>query len=261
MKRLTVVASTLLLSLVFTPARSAERPSLLYATAGAGSNLVAFSLVAKTTRIIGSMGFPPSLSLAFCPPGKIPYTITNLFTTPSTAQLATLNLGRGAATLVGSGPPPDLPNDIMGMTCSRGGTLYAIGQSDPNNPDYNSVFVIDRGSGLPTRIGSLDVNDGTGDDFLMSLAFAPNGELWAANVFTLFRIDPETGLATRVVDFSSNVAGNVMGLAIDSDGNFYVADFVQASRIYALNITTGVATPILNTGLAFVHNIAFRTPG
>ena len=38
------------LSLVFTPARSAEQPSLLYATAEAGTKLVAFSLEAKRGR-------------------------------------------------------------------------------------------------------------------------------------------------------------------------------------------------------------------
>jgi hypothetical protein len=256
-------AATLLLSLVLIPAKSAVQPNPLYATAGAGTNLVAFNLEAKITKTIGSMGYPPSLALAFCPPGGlVPYTITNLFTSsPQLTQLATLNLDTGAATLVGSGPPPDLPNDIMGMTCSRNGTLYAVGQSDFTQPDtYNSLYVIDRVSGQPTRIGSLGVNDNTGDDFLMSLAFAPNGELYGANVFSLFKIDPKTGFATKVIDFSSNVAGNVMGLAIDSGGNFYVADFVLASQIYAVDTTTGVATSILKTGLMYVHNIAFRVP-
>jgi hypothetical protein len=52
-----------------------------------------------------------------------------------------------------------------------------------------------------------------------------------------------------------------MGLAIDSDGNFYVSDFVADSHIYLLNVGTGVATPILGTGLSHVHNIDFKTPG
>jgi hypothetical protein len=50
-----------------------------------------------------------------------------------------------------------------------------------------------------------------------------------------------------------------MGLAIDEDGNFCIADFVAQSSIYMLNVATGMATPILNTGLPFVHNIAFKT--
>jgi DNA-binding beta-propeller fold protein YncE len=252
---------TLSLLLVFTPARSAERPGLLYATSDAGTKLVAFSLETKTTRTIGGIGYPFSLSLAFCPPGKVPYTIINLFG-PS-AQLATLNLGRGRATPVSSAVIQ--PNDMMGMTCSRDGTLYAIGQSDHTQPDYNSLYTVDRVTGQPTLIGALGVDDGSGNDFLMSLAFAPDGKLYGANagsannVCSIFLIDPSTGHATKVVDLQG--VGSVMGLAIDSDGNFYVADFVSGSRIYAVDTTTGVATPIMNTGKDFVHNIAFRTPG
>ena len=246
---------TLLLSLVFTPARSAEKPSLLYATAQAGNKLVAFSLEAKRVRVIGDIGKGISLPLAFCPPGRVSYTISNLFD-PS-AQLDILNLGRGAGTLVGS--PLGQPQDIMGMTCSRSGTLYAVGDSDPSDPDYNSLYVINRITGLASRMGSLGVSDGSGNDFLMALAFAPDGELYGANTTTLFRIDTTTGSATKVIDFVG--VSSVMGLAIDSNGNFYVADFVARSRVYTVNTGTGVATPILDTGLAFVHNIAFRTPG
>jgi len=60
-------------------ARSAEEPSLLYATAEKGTQLVAFSLEAEQVRVIGNIGFPFSLPLAFCPPGKASYTITNIY--------------------------------------------------------------------------------------------------------------------------------------------------------------------------------------
>lgn len=246
---------SLLFLLPGTPVRSAEKPSLLYATAQVGTKMVAFNLQAHRVRVIGNVGLGISLPMAFCPPGRVPYTISNLFG-PS-AQLATINLGTGAGMLVGS--PMGEPQDIMGMTCSPDGTLYAVGQSDPTNPDYNSLYVISRVTGLASRMGSLGVSDGSGNDFLMSLAFAPNGDLYGANTTTLFRIDTATGSATKVIDFVG--VSSVMGLAIDSDGNFYVADFVSRSRVYAVNTNTGVATPILDTGLPFVHNIAFRTPG
>jgi hypothetical protein len=77
-------------------------------------------------------------------------------------------------------------------------------------------------------------------------------------VSTLFRIDPFTGEAMKVVDFMG--VTSVMGLAIDDDWNFYLADFVPQSSIYTLDVRTGMATPILNTGLAFVHNISFKAP-
>ena len=54
---------------------------------------------------------------------------------------------------------------------------------------------------------------------------------------------------------------SVIGLTIDGDGNFYLTDFVSASRVYSLYVGTGAATPILGTGLGNVHNIAFKTPG
>jgi len=95
------IALLLSLSLVPTPAKSAEQPRLLYATAELGTKLVTFSLEAKRVRVIGDTGFPFSLALAPCPPGGVRYTITNTFD-PNKAQLATLNLGTGAATLVGS---------------------------------------------------------------------------------------------------------------------------------------------------------------
>ncbi len=259
------VAAELLSVLVLIPTKSAVQPNTLYATAGAGSNLVALNLQAKTTRTIGSIGSPPSLALAFCPPGGVPYTITNLFNVPPMPlpQLATLNLGTGKAMPVSSAVIE--PNDMMGMTCSHNGILYAIGQSDVSQPDtYNSLYTIDRITGEPTRIGSLGVNDGSGNDFLMSLAFAPDGKLYGAsagnmlNISSLFTIDVETGHATKVVDFSG--VNSVMGLAIDGGGTFYVADFVPGSNIYTIDITTGTATSVQSTGLQFVHNIAFRVP-
>jgi hypothetical protein len=246
-----VVGISLLLSFVFSPARSAEQPSLLYATAEAGTKLVAFSLESNIVRTIGDIGYPFSLSLAFCPPGGRPYTIANTFD-PAHAQLATLNLGTGVATLVGSPLGENLA--IMGMTCSPDGTLLAIGDSNGADPNFNSLYAMDRKTGLATRIGSTGAAQ-----FLMALAFAPDGTLYGASVSSLYEVNPHTGAATKVVDFTG--VNMVMGLAIDSDGNFYLTDFVSASRVYSLNVGTGVARAILDTGLGHVHNIAFKTPG
>jgi len=251
-------AVALLFPLVFTPVGSAEQPGLLYGTAEFGTKLVAFNLQAERVRVVGDIGFPGSISLAFCRPGRVPYTITN-FDDPNNAQLATLNLGTGAATLVGSPLGQNLV--IMGMTCSPSGTLYAVGQFDPLDPDFNSLYTVDRETGLASRVGSTGVLV-PGEDFsgfFMALAFAPDGTLYGANISALFRIDPSTGIATKVVDFVGVTM--VMGLAIDKDSNFYVSNFVAEPAIYAVDVNTGAATPLLNSGLAFVHNIAFRAPG
>jgi hypothetical protein len=238
---------------------------LLYATVppatGAATQLVAANVEAMRVRVIGSTGFPFSTALAFCPSeGKdrqevVTYTMINTF--DPTAQLAKLDLRTGVATKVGS--PRGQGLHIMGMTCSPDGTLYAIGQLGPTN--FNSLYTVDRETGFASRIGSTGVNDPTRgfSGFLMALAFAPDGTLYGVNTGTLFRVDRLTGVATKSVDLVA--VRMVMGLAIDEDGKFYVADWVTGSKIYTLDLDTGMATPILNTGLDYVHNIAFKPHG
>ncbi len=262
------VSVTLLLLLVFTPARSAVQPQPLYAIDTNANKLAAFSLKAQTVRLIGSLGPQASggaAALAFCPSGGlVPYTIVNLF--DPDAQLATLDLRTGAATRVGTPLPSDQTLDIMGMACSRQGTLYAIGQFDPSKPNFNSLYTIDRVTGQATLIGPTGVTDSRDccGGFLMALAFAPDGKLYGVNsTSTLFTIDTSTGEATKVVDLYAapgQLLPLVMGLAIDSRGTVYVADWVPGSRVYTVDATTGMVTPVLNTGLNLVHNIAFRVP-
>ena len=197
-------------------------------------------------RVIGSTGFPFSAALAFCPSeGKdrqevVTYTMINTF--DPTAQLAKLDLRTGVATKVGS--PRGQGLNIMGMTCSPDGTLYAIGQSNSTNTDFNSLYAVDRKTGFASRIGSTGVNDPTQgfSGFLMALAFAPDGTLYGANsASTLFRVNTATGEATKVVDLVHSASARplvgVMGLAIDNDWNFYVSDFVPVSSIYALDVS------------------------
>jgi hypothetical protein len=120
---------------------------------------------------------------------------------------------------------------------------------------------VDRETGLASRVGSTGVfvPGGVFSGFIMSLDFAPDGTLYGANTGALYIIDPLTGQATKVVDF--NGVTMVMGLAIAKDWNFYVSDYVAQSSIYAVDVSTGTATPVLNSGLTLVHNIAFKFPG
>lgn len=276
------LASLNLVSLGFAQGRSAVQPRLLYAIDNGDNALATFNLKAQTVTVIGSLGPQASegaLALAFCPQrglvGLVAYTIVNSFD-PTFQQLATLDLATGAATVVGS-PLPPLPSgqalDIMGMTCSREGTLYVIGDFDPSDPNFNSLYTIDRETGQPTLIGSTGIkvppegDPAGGFGFFMALDFAPDGTLYGANDFALYRIEPSTGQATEIVPFVGvTQPPAVMGLAISSDSHFYIADYqplspgLPASRVYRVNTNTGLATPVLNTGLNLVHNIAFRIP-
>lgn len=73
--------------------------------------------------------------------------------------------------------------------------------------------------------------------------FAGDGTLYGANPLALYTIDPKNGLATKVIGFSPNVAGNVMGLFINGEGKFYLADYTPDSFVYDLNPQTGTAAP------------------
>src|SRR5512140_374952 len=232
---------TLLFSLALAPAASAEDPGLLYGTAVMGNQLVAFNLKAGTVRVIGETGYPYALALTFCRPWGMPYTITNTFS--AAGQLSTLKLGTGAATPVGS--PLGESLGIMGLGCAANGTLYAVGQTNKTLPNFNSLYTVDRGTGQVSLIGPTGA-----PKVIMALDFAPDGTLYGASPSSLYTIDQGTGHATWVTDFTG--VANVMGLAISRDGNFFISDLFplpQGSTVYALDVSTGAATPILNTGL------------
>jgi sugar lactone lactonase YvrE len=58
----------------------------------------------------------------------------------------------------------------------------------------------------------------------------------------LYRIDPATGTATKIVNLVGSNA--VMGLAFDRDGKLYGTDFVQNPGLYRIDIKTGFETAI-----------------
>ena len=273
----------LLLSLSFNlpSARSGEKPKLLYLDVDTGGSypslLVAANLNSQkadgdfSVGVVGSTTpFASSIALAICPSkgedgqGEMAYTITNAFSRQN--QLAKLDLRTGAATLVGS--PLVQEFDMMAMTCSPDGTLYAVGELDPTNANFNSLYTVDRVTGAATPVGPTGVrNDQAAppsfSGYFMALAFAPDGTLYGVNDggpgtekgSTLYTLSMTNGVATKVVGINVDA---VMGLAVDKDGQFYVADYARQSKIYALEPGTGMATPILETHLDFVNNIAFK---
>jgi len=223
------------------------------------------------TTVVGSASgslAPTSLALAIIPGGKAAYTIAYSFN-PTAAQLARIDLATGAQTLVGRPIGADLK--IMGMTFSPDGILYAAGNFATGSPTFNSLYTIDLTTGAPTRIGSLGTGP-TAMDYIMSLVFDSHGNMYGASEMALYRIhlpkaeggEKKAGqggqaLSTqKVVGFIGSSL--VMGIAIGDSGKFYVADFVAAptySTIYRLDVETGFLTPLFNTGIANVHNIAF----
>jgi hypothetical protein len=236
--------------------------------------LLAIDVKSGTTAVVGPATpgslAPTSLALAITPDGTAAYTIANSFN-PAAAQLAKIDLATGVQTLVGS--PIGANLTIMGMTFSPDGVLYAAGDFVASSPTFNSLYTIDLTTGAPTRVGSLGAGPKPAD-YIMSFVFDFDGNMYGASMMALYKIHlpdaaggdarrQEAGgaqaLATKVVGFIGSSL--VMGIAIDEGGNFYAADFVPApihSTIYRLDVETGFLTPLFNTGIANVHNIAFK---
>jgi hypothetical protein len=260
--RIAGLAISLLMILAFAMPAAADQNSkhagdnrTLFATGQSGAVLLAIDVERGTTSVIGPTGRPGSLALAITPDGAAAYTVAN-FRSPL-AQLAKLDLSTGAATLVGNPMGGNL--QVMGLTFAPDGVLYAAGDFDPTSPTFNSLYTIDLSTGAATRIGSL--GGSTTADFIMSFAWDSDGQMFGASMTSLYRIHRHrtTNLATKVADFIG--ASAVMGIAVGEDGGFYAADYIgppKLSTIYAVDIETGLLTPLFNTGIAKVHNIAFK---
>jgi hypothetical protein len=237
-------------------AAHARANATLYAMGESGAELLRIDVENGTVEVVGPTGVAPqSLALAIAPGWRAAYTIAH--TQDSLlAHLATIDLATGGETLAGTSA---LGQNlfIMGMTSSRNGVLYAAGDFMPTSPTFNSLFTIDKSTGLATRIGSFGVGS-TMPTFIMSLTFDPSGQLFGASQHSIYRIDRTTGAATKVVDIVG--AKRVMGLAFDQKGDLYASDFIPlptGSTIYTVDLATGQFTPLIHTGIAFVHNIAF----
>lgn len=234
----------------------ARANATLFAMGEAGAELLRIDVVKGTVEVVGPTGIPPqSLALAIQPGWRVAYTIART-QDPALAHLARIDLATGAETMIGSSP---LGQNlfVMGMTSSRNGILYAAGDFTPTSPTFNSLYTIDKSSGLATRIGSFGVGL-TKMDFIMSLSSDPSGRLFGASQRSIYQIDRTTGAATKVVDIVG--ATRVMGLAFDQKGQLYASDFIplpKGSTIYTVDLATGQFTPLIRTDIALIHNIAF----
>jgi hypothetical protein len=94
----------------------------------------------------------------------------------------------------------------------------------------------------------------------MSFAYDPEGTLYSTSPTNLYTVDLTTGNTTFLTPLS---IGGVMGIAVDDNGVMYATNFVPCppcSSVYRIDPTTGAATLLFNTGIPFIHNIAFN-PG
>lgn len=112
---------------------------------------------------------------------------------PGTDNLVTIDKTTGAATIVGNS---GLDTSGSGLASNASGVLYFAGEND-NGP----LYTIDRGTGAPTQVATLD---GTLDFGISALAFDSTGTLYGSRIPSdspafqsdLITIDTSTGHVT-----------------------------------------------------------------
>jgi len=220
-----------------------------------------------STTDIGPMNAGGCASLAMSPSGTLFSMCGNLF---GVQQLATIDTKTGQGTLFGV-PVPGLA--IMAIAFAPNGTLYAVGDCNPNgpnfecgpgsgpDPNYNSLYTVDVTTGEVTRVGSTGA-----PQFFMDLAFDRNGNMFGVTTTLnpsyvpaiLYRINPATGAATKIVNLVGS--NSVMGLALAPDGKMYATDFTGNSGLYRIDPNTGFETAVAAMPFGLSSGLELENP-
>ena len=217
-----------------------------------------------TTTDIGPTNGGNCASLAVSSSGTLYSMCGPLF---GNQQLATIDPTTGRATLFGAAVPRLA---VMAMAFARDGTLYAVGDCNPNanfectrgsDPNYNSLYTVNEATGAFTRVGPTGAAQ-----FFMDLAFDREGQMFGVTTTIspssvpaiLYRIDPATGAATKLVDLVGS--HSVMGLAFDRKGRLYATDWAQNPSLYRIDIETGFETAIATLPFGFSSGLELANP-
>ncbi len=246
-KNLKIAAAIALLA--STAAVDAE--PILYSTTGGGSTLVRIDVGDGTVTEIGPLGVPGAFAIALSPKGKL-YTVTQGYP-PGGAnpQLARVDPVTGLATPFGVNLNPEI---FMGLGFSPNGKLYGVNAAS-ETPNQNSLYRFDLKTGKAKMVG---IPGGCG--YIMDLA-RYHGKMYGVDPTSLYRINLHTGQAELVTTFQG--LANVMGLAIDDDGNFYVAEIWDENfngldrPLWRVDALTGAATAVAGVSLSFPHGLEF----
>jgi len=196
-------------ALATTSVRNGDAGQLFYTTSGAGNGLpngaeiwaISVSGSKVTTRDVGPTFGGDCGSLALSPHGTLYSMCGSLF---GAQQLATIDQQTGSATLFGV-PVSGLA--VMAMAFGPDGTLYAVGDCNPNqstfecntppsippDPTYNSLYKVD--------VKTTELVNLVGSNLVMGLAFGRNGKLYATDNFPnsgMYVIDDNTGFETAI---------------------------------------------------------------
>ena len=243
-------------ALAATSAGHGGAEQVFYTTSGAGNGQLngaeIFAITVRgatvTTRDVGPSHGGDCGSLALSPHGRLYSMCGPLF---GAQQLATINQKTGRAHLFGMRVRGLA---VMALAFGRNGTLYAVGDCNPapktfectpGPAAYNSLYKVNLRTGKFTRIGPTGA-----PQFFMDLAVDRHGTMLGVTTTlnpsltpaVLYRIDPATGTATKLVNLVGS--NTVMGLASGRDGKLYATDFVQNPGLYRIDPATGFQTAI-----------------
>jgi len=243
-------------ALAATSAGHGGAEQVFYTTSGAGNGQLngaeIFAITVRgatvTTRDVGPSHGGDCGSLALSPHGRLYSMCGPLF---GAQQLATINQKTGRAHLFGMRVRGLA---VMALAFGRNGTLYAVGDCNPapktfectpGPAAYNSLYKVNVRTGRFTQIGPTGA-----PQFFMDLTVDRHGTMLGVTTTlnpslipaVLYRIDPATGTATKLVNLVGS--NTVMGLASGRDGKLYATDFVQNPGLYRIDPATGFQTAI-----------------
>jgi len=243
-------------ALAATSAGHGGAEQVFYTTSGAGNGQLngaeIFAITVRgatvTTRDVGPSHGGDCGSLALSPHGRLYSMCGPLF---GAQQLATINQKTGRAHLFGMRVRGLA---VMALAFRRNGTLYAVGDCNPapktfectpGPAAYNSLYKVNVRTGRFTQIGPTGA-----PQFFMDLTVDRHGTMLGVTTTLnpslipaiLYRIDPATGTATKLVNLVGS--NTVMGLASGRDGKLYATDFVQNPGLYRIDPATGFETAI-----------------
>ena len=243
-------------ALAATSAGHGGAEQVFYTTSGAGNGQLngaeIFAITVRgatvTTRDVGPSHGGDCGSLALSPHGRLFSMCGPLF---GAQQLATINQKTGRAHLFGMRVRGLA---VMALAFGRNGTLYAVGDCNPapktfectpGPAAYNSLYKVNVRTGRFTQIGPTGA-----PQFFMDLTVDRHGTMLGVTTTLnpslipaiLYRIDPATGTATKLVNLVGS--NTVMGLASGRDGKLYATDFVQNPGLYRIDPATGFQTAI-----------------
>jgi hypothetical protein len=246
--------------------------SVFYTTSGAGNGLktgaemfaITVSGATVTTRDVGPTKGGDCGSLALSPHGTLYSMCGHLF---GAQRLAVIDQQSGRAHLFGVRVPGLA---VMAMGFSSQGTLYAVGDCNPDpatfeciaDKDFNALYKVNVQTGAFTRIGPTRA-----PQFFMDLTFDGHGTMLGVTTTVnpsttpaiLYRINPATARATKLFTLTGSNA--VMGLAFGRDGTLYGTDFTPASHLYRIDTTTGVETTIAALPFGSSSGLELMNPG